>query len=95
MIDEFENAIHADLIATFAPFVHLLAKEFNVQVFLTTHSKECIDAFVKKTPPEDITDFAFHALVRKENDMISVREFNGKEFSRLLLAADVDLRRAQ
>ncbi len=95
LIDEFENAIHADLIATFAPFVHVLAKEFNVQVFLTTHSKECIDAFVKNIPSDDITDFAFHALVRKGSEMITVREFDGKEFSKLLLAADVDLRRAQ
>ena len=95
LIDEFENAIHADLIATFAPFIHSLAKEFNVQVFLTTHSKECIDAFVKTVPQDEVSDFAFHALVRSESGELSVREFEGERFSKLILAADVDLRRAK
>lgn len=95
LIDEFENAIHADLIETFAPFLHALAKEFNVQVFLTSHSKECIDSFVKNIPKEDVTDFAFHALVRDESNVIAIREFDGKEFSKLIESGDVDLRRAK
>lgn len=95
LIDEFENAIHADFIGMFAPFIHSLAKEFNVQVFLTTHSKECIDAFVKTIPRDEIPDFAFHALVRPDGGQVKVREFDGKSFSKLLQAADVDLRRAQ
>jgi len=95
LIDEFENAIHADFIGIFAPFIHSLAKEFNVQVFLTTHSKECIDAFVKTIPGDEISDFAFHALVRPNDGEVKVREFDGKSFSKLLQSADVDLRRAQ
>lgn len=95
LIDEFENAIHADLIETFAPFLHALAKEFNVQVFLTSHSKECIDSFVKTIPKDEVTDFAFHALVRDEHGVIAIREFDGKEFSKLIESGDVDLRRAK
>lgn len=95
LIDEFENAIHADLIETFAPFVHSLAKEFNVQVFLTSHSKECIDSFVKAIPSDQISDFAFHALVKNEDGLVVVREFDGCEFSKLIEAGDVDLRRAK
>ena len=95
LIDEFENAIHADLIEDFTPFVHALAKEFNVQVFLTSHSKECIDSFVKAIPKEEISDFTFHALVKDDNGLISAREFYGKEFSKLIEAGNVDLRRAK
>ena len=95
LIDEFENGIHADLIATFVPFIHSLAKEFNVQVFLTSHSKECIDAFVKTIPQDEVSDFAFHALVRNKSGELSVREFEGERYSKLVLGADVDLRRAQ
>lgn len=95
LIDEFENAIHADLIASFVPFIHALAKEFNVQVFLTSHSKECIDAFVKTAPKAELTDFTFHALVRDEQSAIAIREFSGKEFSKLIESGDVDLRRAK
>jgi predicted ATPase len=68
LIDEFENAIHTELLETFSSFIHLLAKEFNVQVFLTSHSKECIDAFIKSVPKGEIKDFAFHALVRSDDN---------------------------
>ena len=49
LIDEFENVIHASLLNVFALFIHELAIEFNVQVCLTSHSKECIDAFLQYT----------------------------------------------
>jgi hypothetical protein len=95
LIDEFENAIHADLISIFAPFVYALANEFNVQVFLTSHSKECIDAFSKTIPGEKMDDFAFHSLVRNENGDVYVREFDGNEFSKLVMVGNVDLRKAK
>jgi hypothetical protein len=95
LIDEFENAIHADLIQKFAPFVHGLSELFNVQVFLTSHSKECIDAFVLGTP--DSGDFSYHALVAGADDYgtVEVRQFSGSEFKRLVVAGDVDLRKAR
>jgi AAA15 family ATPase/GTPase len=94
LIDEFENAIHTELIGNFCQFIHTLSKLFNVQVFLTSHSKECIDAFIENVPNDSINDFAFHALVCKENNIIA-REFTGHEFQKLLNAGDVDLRRAR
>ena len=47
LIDEFENAIHYTLLRPFTRLVQELAIKFDVQVFLTSHSKECIDAFVQ------------------------------------------------
>ena len=95
LIDEFENAIHTDLIGKFAPFIHTLANIFKVQVFLTSHSKECIDAFVQHVPLSQVDDFSFHALVENDIGHIEAREFDGKEFATLLRVADVDLRKAQ
>jgi hypothetical protein len=92
LIDEFENAIHTELIGHFSKFIHKLADTFNVQVFLTSHSKECIDAFVTNVPTVD--DFSFHALVPSDGK-ISAREFTGDEFRRLIEAGNVDLRRAR
>lgn len=97
LIDEFENAIHTDLIADFAGFIYELAVHFNVQVFLTSHSKECIDAFVHNTP--DLSQLAVCALVEIHNEPagsseVVVREFAGGKFARLLRAGNVDLRRA-
>jgi len=92
LIDEFENAIHTELIGRFSGFIHTLAQTFNVQVFLTSHSKECIDAFVSQV--EHPEDFSFHALVQKDEGIVA-REFAGPEFARLLDIGDVDLRRAR
>ena len=39
LIDEFENAIHTELLVEFTRLVQELAVELNVQVFLSTHSK--------------------------------------------------------
>lgn len=46
LIDECESGIHNSLFGQFASFISRLSDAFNVQVFLSTHSKECIDAFV-------------------------------------------------
>lgn len=92
LIDEFENAIHAEIISNFAVFIYDLSELFNVQVFLTSHSKECIDAFVKNIPDDNA--FSASALV-DVNGRITIREFSGKEFHRLVDAGNVDLRRAR
>jgi AAA15 family ATPase/GTPase len=95
LIDEFENAIHVELLENFSQFIYELAKEFNVQVFLTSHSKECIDAFIKSVPEKSKNDFAFHALVKQKNNLIIIREYDGEKYFKLLDAGDVDLRRAR
>jgi len=92
LIDEFENAIHTELIAQFAELIDELSKLFNTQVFLTSHSKECIDAFVKNMP--QINELSVCALVENEGRIVA-REFTGKAFRRLVEAGNVDLRRAK
>lgn len=92
MIDEFENAIHTEIIEKFVIFIDDLSRLFNVQVFLTTHSKECIDAFVAKLP--DLKEVSTCALVEHEGNILP-REFTGEELKKLIEAGDVDLRRAR
>ncbi|MCP4698480.1 MAG: AAA family ATPase [Gammaproteobacteria bacterium] len=91
LIDEFENAIHTGLIGHFAVFIADLAELFNTQVFLTSHSKECIDAFVRHVPDEQL---CVCSLV-EDGNRIAAREFSGTEFKRLLEAGNVDIRRAK
>lgn len=92
LIDEFENALHYRLIGPFSRFVHQLAQKFNVQVFITSHSKECIDAFITAIP--QVEDLSCHAIV-STSDGIQTRDFSGQVFKKLLEAGDVDLRGAQ
>ena len=91
LIDEFENAIHTEVIGKFTQFISSLSKLFNTQVFLTSHSKECIDAFVKGIPNTD--DLTATALVN-EKGLTQFRQFSGSEYKKLLETGNVDLRRA-
>jgi AAA15 family ATPase/GTPase len=89
LIDEFETAIHKSLLIDFSKFVQELAEKFNVQVFLTSHSKECIDSFIENDyRTEDITAF----ILKEEDGNISCKYVEGKRLEKLLESIDVDIR---
>lgn len=89
LIDEFEDAIHYQLLKQFAKLVEKLANDFNVQVFITTHSKECLSAFMESM--ENINEVSCYALVKKDNET-QVRYFAGADYKYLLNSSDYDLR---
>ncbi len=89
LIDEFENAIHTALLGPFTRIVQELAVEHNVQVFLTTHSKETLDAFIKNDYRTG--DIAGYGICR-DPDGAHARRFGGDRLLRLNTAVDFDLR---
>lgn len=91
LIDDFECAIHPQLLTTFTSVVRELAREHNVQVFLTTYSKEAVDAFVlSEHTPEDLAAYA----ICRDQDGAAARRFDGEQLARLHKALDFDLRGA-
>ena len=89
LIDEFENAIHTDLLVPFTGFVQRLAVDLNVQVFLTTYSKETIDALLlSEYRTADIVGYA----VSRTGEGARVRRYDGDKLLRLHEAIDFDLR---
>jgi ABC-type branched-subunit amino acid transport system ATPase component len=89
LIDEFENAIHYSLLRAFTKFVQELSVKFDVQVFLTSHSKECVDAFVQNNYGlEDVCAYA----MRWEEGHLRAFDYPGERLEKLLEIADVDLR---
>lgn len=46
-IDEVENGLHYSILPDVWKLIFKTAKELNVQVFATTHSKDCIEAFAQ------------------------------------------------
>ena len=89
LIDEFENAIHTALLDPFTRIVQQLAVEHNVQVFLTTHSKETLDAFIGNgCRTEDIAGYS----IFRRSDGVLARRFDGHRLIRLQRALDFDLR---
>lgn len=89
LIDEFENAIHKELLLPFTRMVQQLAVDMNVQVFLTTHSKEAIDALLLND--YRIADVVGYAISRADEGT-RVRRYSGEKLLRLHEAIDFDLR---
>ena len=90
LIDEFENAIHASLLPKFVVLLDNLAKKFNVQVFLTTHSKECINAFINNSEIDKKT-ISSYSLVNVGHK-IEVEYFPGEKLAELMDSFDFDIR---
>ncbi len=67
LIDEIENGLHYRIQKEVFPNLLTLAREFDVQIFATTHSSECImaahSALVKQDWQDD-DDFIFYRLDR-------------------------------
>ena len=88
-IDEVDSAIHKSLLIKFTEFIQKTAKMFNVQVFLSTHSKECIDAFVENDFPDDeLTAYALN----EEKGKIVCRYLEGNKLKQLVASINIDIR---
>lgn len=63
-VDELENGIHYTYLEKTWETILKLSKELNVQVFATTHSKECIEAYTRAAQKLEDRDIAFIRLSR-------------------------------
>ena len=88
-IDEVDAAVHKSLLIDFTRFIQEAAVEFNVQVFLTTHSKECIDAFIENDCRT--SDITAHALTLENNEIVC-RYLSGEKLCQLIDSIDFDIR---
>jgi AAA15 family ATPase/GTPase len=70
LIDELENGIHYSLLEKFTRFIQQLAIKLNVQVFLTTHSKETIEAFVNNKYANEDISYNLMANNLKNNNIV-------------------------
>ena len=62
MIDEIENGLHYSALAEVWQHIHWLSREFNVQVFATTHSYECLAAARNAFQTGNSSDLLVHRL---------------------------------
>jgi len=89
-IDEIDCAIHKSLLVKFSKFIYHLAVNFNVQVFLSTHSKECIDAFIESKPNNN-KDITAYSLSEKEGQIVC-KYVSGERLESLIQSIDFDIR---
>ena len=87
-IDELDSAIHKNLLGKFVNFIDRLSREFNVQVFISTHSKECVDTLSANIEPEHLS--AYRMTSHETNYQINYCD--GKELRSLIDNFDFDIR---
>jgi len=68
LLDEFENGLHHSLLPRVWRAVREAAQTFNVQVFATTHSHECIAAAHKSFSEKFPYDLRLYRLERKNRE---------------------------
>ncbi|WP_353570285.1 AAA family ATPase [Candidatus Albibeggiatoa sp. nov. BB20] len=69
-IDEIDNGIHYTMLDKLWETVLTLAKQQNVQVFATTHSKECIESYYRAAKKLEEQDIAYIRLSRLKSGKI-------------------------
>jgi hypothetical protein len=72
LVDEFENGLHWSVQDQLWRSVASAAKEFRVQVFCTTHSRDCVGAFTRAATPAGVLDAAIYRLERDSGDVFPV-----------------------
>ncbi len=64
LVDEIENGLHHSVLVKVWQAIGKVARQFNTQVFATTHSLECIVAAHRAFTESNIYDFRLHRLER-------------------------------
>jgi predicted ATPase len=90
VVDEFENGLHWSVQPTIWRMVFRLANKLNVQVFSSTHSRDCIAGF-EEAWKEQVESGAFFRLNVKQNDGVTVTPYTCETLSDAL-ETDVEIR---
>ena len=72
LIDEIENGLHHTVLSEVFETLLAMARTFDVQVFATTHSAECISAAHEALREEDQRESAFYRLQRTNGEIKAV-----------------------
>lgn len=75
-IDEIENGLHYSVMTEVWKAIGKAAREFDVQIFATTHSLECIRAAHDAFSESETYDFRYHRLDRKSTGEIQAVTFD-------------------
>lgn len=70
-LDEIENGIHYTNLDRLWQIILTISKQQNVQVFATTHSKECIESYARVAQKLEDNEITFIELGRNDENQIT------------------------
>ena len=83
LIDEFENGLHYSVQSDVWRLIFDLAHRYNIQIFATTHSWDCIESFAQVAKErEDLEGVLFRmgrSVRKSDNGKVIATEFNEAE----------------
>jgi len=68
-IDEIDNGIHYTQLDRLWEIILTISKQQNVQVFATTHSKECIESYARVAKKLEDNEIIFIELCKREEEI--------------------------
>ncbi len=71
LIDEIESGFHYSVLPDVWKLIFKTAKDLNVQVFATTHSKDCIEAFTQAAIDDEESDGMLIQLIRQGEKIVA------------------------
>ena len=82
LIDEVENGLHYSVLVDVWRKLNWLSREFNVQVFATTHSYECMEAARDAFKEAEDEDLLIHRISRRDAGIkAATYSFEGLEYN--------------
>lgn len=88
LIDEFETGIHKHALIQVAKWLAMVTERYKVQLFVTTHSDDAIDALVRAQ--EDYNNINAYRLEHYRN-RVFVKKFGGIDLYRLRREQGMDI----
>ena len=80
LIDELDNGIHYSHLDKLWEIILTISKEQNVQVFATTHSKECIESYARVAEKLDDKDITMTTMARNLKDELKALVWDRAQF---------------
>jgi AAA15 family ATPase/GTPase len=91
LIDEIETGLHYSILPDVWKLIFKTAKDLNVQVFATTHSKDCIEAFTQAAIDDEESEGMLIRLERNKSDKIIAKIFD-EESLETIERRDIEVR---
>lgn len=90
IIDEIDNGLHYSAIAPLMKLLSTVCKDYNVQLFASTHSKEILEQ-IFNIQNIDLNDFNFYTMFR-QNKKTEIRCLPGEEAKKAYTQWNLEIR---
>lgn len=90
LIDEFETGIHKRALIQVAKWLVNVTERYDVQVFLTTHSSDAIDALLEAQSAFESSDINAYRLEHYKSN-IYVKKFQGADVHKMKIDQGMDI----